>query len=33
MMGLLFVFLAFFGTSAWIIIKERIIGVRNLAKV
>lgn len=32
MMGLLFVFLAFFGTSAWIIIKERIIGVRNLTK-
>lgn len=33
MMGLLYVFLAFFGTSAWIIIKDRILDVRrNLVK-
>jgi uncharacterized protein involved in exopolysaccharide biosynthesis len=29
MMGLLFVFLAFFGTVAWFIIKDRIIDVRK----
>lgn len=30
MMGLMFVFLAFFGTAAWIIIKDRIIDVREI---
>lgn len=29
MMGLLYVFLAFFGTTAWIIVKDRIIDTRN----
>ena len=29
MIGLLYVFLAFFGTTAWIIVKDRIIDTRN----